>query len=346
MLPPPRPGLAPPAWRTCRPEAPPDPAAEALAAARRAKSAAARTEDILAALDALDVWMRDQLQEGIATFPQRARVACRAAAQRLVDGKAAGLALMLDELPATLFGLPDPERPGFVVRELGRIHLAAAAFRRGDALPAALQADAQRATGWGQKREDLLADPAALRVVAEWTAAGTRTVTQADRLRRVETWLAGADGHTAVLVDYVAPKTTIAAQCQPGERFTAELAFYPSAAPLRAIMVRRDPSPAERHGPAARLSGAEAWAAHLARLAALPWLGDDLLVMAGVQVLRAETGLFLSDPARSLTLPLPVRQTDPARPLVGLPLSAAVLWDGRAATLLAADTPLGPWFDG
>ena len=210
---------------------PPDPEAEAQAAARRARSQAARTAGVMDALDALDTWLLDQLNEGLATFPQRARTACRAAAQRLVDGKAAGLALMLDELPVTLFGLPEPQRGGFIVTELGRIHLAAAAFRRQDALPAGLREDARRAVGWSQKREEVLSDPAVRRLAGTWTAVGARIVLQVDRLRRVETWLASEDGErAAVLVDYVPLATPAVPAFASGERFEAELAFYPSAA--------------------------------------------------------------------------------------------------------------------
>ncbi len=337
-------GPAAPGSRAVAVASPVDPEAEAQAAARRARSQAARTAGIVEALDALDVWIRDQLQEGLATFPQRARAACRAAAQRLVDGKAAGLALLMDELPYTLFGLPEASRAGFIVTELGRIHLAAAAFRRQDALPGALRADAGRLMGVAQRREELLADPAAPRIRARWTAAGSRTVTQADKLLRVETWLAADDGErTALLVDYTPATAAVAAAASSGECFEAELVFYPSAAPLRAMVAQRGPPLPARAGPAARHTLPQAVAAHMARLAALPWLGDDLLLVAEARLTDGGGNLQLTDADGTAGLPLTDR--DGARPLLGLALrSAAVIWDGRAGALLAADTPLGPWF--
>ncbi len=323
-----------------------DPEAEIQAAARRAKSQAARTAGATEALDALDTWLLDQLHEGLATFPQRAKTACRAAAQRLVDGKAAGLAMMIDELPTTLFGLPEPQRPDFIATELGRIHLAAAAFRRQEALPA-LREDAKRSVGWMQTREELLADPAARRIGGTWTAVGARVVVQVDRLRRVETWLAAEDGEqAAVLIDYAPVATPVAPAFASGERFEAELAFYPSAAPLRAIVAQRVPGSTQCHGPVARRSLPAAVAAHLARLGALPWLGDDMLLVADARLQAASGGLWLTDAEGTAALPLPARQGDTARPLLGLPLHAAALvWDSRVAELMAADTPLGPWFD-
>ena len=90
----------------------------------------------------------------------------------------------------------------------------------------------------------------------------------------------------------------------------------------------------------------DALAVHQARLGALPWLADDMLLVAGARLQATSVGLWLTDAAGTTALPLPFRQNDAARPLLGLPLhEAALVWDGRAATLMAATTPLGPWFD-
>lgn len=54
------------------------------------------------------------------------------------------------------------------------------------------------------------------------------------------------------------------------------------------------------------------------------------------------TGSGVGTPA----LPLAPAQAEAARPLLGMALaSAAAIWDGRSATLLAAGTALGPWWD-
>ena len=327
-----------------RPEG--DAGAEAQAA-RRDKAWAARMAGVTDALDALDVWLLDQLHEGLATFAQRAQAACRAAAQRLVDGKAAGLALMLDELPATLFGLPEAQRPGFIAVELGRLHLVAAAFRRQEMLPAGLKEDARRAVGWSQHRDELLADPAAKRIAGTWTAVGARTVLQVDRLRRVETWLASEDGgQAAVLIDYARVSVPVAPAFAPGERFEAELAFYPSAVPLRAIVLRRVPGSAQRRAPSARRGRAEAVGAHHARRGQLAWGRADKLGGGGRRGRSAAGGLWLVDADGAMALPLPSRQADTARPLLGLALhTAALVWNGRVAELMSAGTSLGPWFD-
>ena len=90
----------------------------------------AREASVTAGLEALDVWIGDQLNTGLAGFVQRAQTACRTAAQRLVDVKAAGLAARLDALPGALLSRPEPLRPDFLLAELGRLHLISAAWRR------------------------------------------------------------------------------------------------------------------------------------------------------------------------------------------------------------------------
>jgi hypothetical protein len=333
---------------------PADPAAQALAdaqaAQRRAKAEATREASVTAGLEALDVWIGDQLNTGLASFVQRAQTACRAAAQRLVDVKAPGLAARLDALPGALLGRSEPLRPDFLLAELGRLHLISAAWRRREELDAALVDDLRRAIGWSVRREDALNDPAVPRWAGEWVVAGARTVIQPDRLRRTETWLTAADPatpgpRTAVLLDFTPVQVGAGEAIPAGERFAAELAFYPSTAPLRALVATRGPALATRTAPRGGPGLAEALAAHHARVAALPWLGDDLLVAGSGRIVEADGGLWAVDPETGAGLRLAVEQTRAASPLLGLSLSGlAGVWDGQILTLLSAATPHGPWF--
>src|SRR3569623_1051971 len=88
-------------------------------------------------------------------------------------------------------------------------------------------------------RETLLDDPSALRVTGTWQVWATRSEVQPDKLRRIETWLSGNDRNT-ILIEFV-PVSTGAASggFSIGDRFEAELVFYPSPVPLRAIIARQ-----------------------------------------------------------------------------------------------------------
>src|SRR5438067_455795 len=75
-----------------------DPKAEQRAAAARERNRLDREAAVLAGLEDLDTWMSDQVQHGVANFVAQTAQACRTIAQRLVDGKASGLAGRLDGL--------------------------------------------------------------------------------------------------------------------------------------------------------------------------------------------------------------------------------------------------------
>jgi hypothetical protein len=278
--------------------------------------------------------------------------ACRLIAQRLVDAKAAGLASRIESLPAHLFTLPEQVRPAAAVQELGQMHLLAAAYRRQDALPPALKADVRQAVGWTVTREALLADANALRVAATWRVVAVESEVQPDRLRRVETWLwregsGDAEPRCAVLIDFV-PVATGAASggYLAGDRIVAELAFYPSAAPLRAQLAEVS-SGAQRCEDDLDLGGGSfgnAFEQFESSLGKLPWLGRWPLGFAGARVRRAHDSLYLCDTETAFAVPLHPAQASLALPLAGLDsIDGIGLWNGYYLTMCWAQTELGRW---
>jgi len=218
-----------------------DPYAEARAAAIREKNRRTREASILAGLAELDVWLLDQVDHGMAAFTGQCTQACKLIAQRLVDAKAPGLATRIENLPATLFALPEAMRELAAVEELGQLYLISEAYRRQKTLPPELRMDIRRAVGWTTTREELLADVTAPRLSASWRVIAVITEVQPDRLRRIETWLWCEDKDAAprfaLLLDFVPVATGAAAGgYSVGDRFEAELVFYPSATPLRALI--------------------------------------------------------------------------------------------------------------
>lgn len=332
----------------------PDPKAEARAVAQRERNRAAREASILAGLDELDIWLSDQIERGIAAFLQNPAGACRQMAQRLVDAKASGLATRLDSLPSRLLALPEASRPSAAVEELGLFHLMAEAYRRQETLEPALREDVRQMIGWSVARDDLLADTGAVRARGRWHVVATRSEVQPDRLRRTETWLwreAAAEGPVfALLLDFV-PVTAGAtvAGFAVGDTFEAELVYYASPVPLRALV-------AERSGPTETRTGlpdpsdvdlAAACASYERALAARPWLGDWPITFRDAAVMRSGAGLYLADPAHpSLALPLVEDQAVSALMLtVAGRVGGFAITDGRRVRLSVLATELGRWVD-
>ncbi|MFZ5677322.1 MAG: SWIM zinc finger family protein [Pseudomonadota bacterium] len=312
---------------------------------QRERLRAEREDSIRRGLDELDLWISDRLARGIAHFTTDAAQQCRIAAQRLVDAKAPALAARLDGLPSELLALPERLRADAAIEALGSFHLLAQAYRRQEKLPEDLRQDVRRLIGWTQERQALLDDSSARRVSADWTVIATHAEIQPDRLKRIETWLAAAQGDDAlyaVLIDFVPVATgSGGSPYLPGESFTAELVYYPSAAPLRALIATRGGAAADIRLPAKRLAAALADYDELR--ARQPWLDQWPMTLAGTEVIRCkDAGLWLADGDDGIKLA--PRQEGEALVLGDIPHEAITgLWDGRFFTAVLADTALGRW---
>ena len=329
----------------------PDPKAQARAAAQRERNRAEREASILAGLDELDLWILDQLERGLAGFQSIAREQCGLAARRLVDAKASGLANRIEQLPAALFGLPEAVRADFLIEKLGELHLIAEAYRRQGELPEALKADLRLMVGWTMSREELLGEAQATRVRDRWMVLAATQEVQPDKLRRLETWLArlgdGDGPRFAVLMDFVPVSVgAVGKTYSAGECLEAELVFYPSGAPLRAIIAQQLGS-VTREGrwqaPADDVSGA--LDRYEASLGVRPWLGEWPIAVRNAVVGGSSEGFVLSD--SKAALPIKSKEDDALLPLVGVSgIDVFGLWDGRRLDLKFAETPLGRWLPG
>jgi hypothetical protein len=333
-------------------EAQAGPNAEQRAAAARERNRLEREAAVLAGLDDLDVWLSDQVQHGMASFVAQTAQACRTIAQRLVDAKAPALAGRIDALPTRLFTLPGPARPFAAIRELGQVHLISQAYRRASELPEQLAADARQAVGWTITRDALLNDPDALRVKAEWRVFAVLSEAQPDRLRRVETWLwrpgSGDELPTcAVLIDFVPMATgATGGGYLVGDRIHAELSFYQSAVPLRALIAELmgGAEPSDGPLPLPDQGLGVSYENYERALAQLPWLRAIPLTFRSAGVRRTGEQLYLYDYDSKLSLPLDPSQLNDALPLASLDrIDGIGLWNGYEFTLAWAETSLGRW---
>lgn len=327
-------------------EKPSDPEAIARAEAQRARNRAQRESLVVGGIAAMEQWIADQLERGLAGFDQRAAQECATLAKRLVDAKAGGLANRIASLPATLFGMAESDRPEVTARALASAYLIGQAYARQDALPGPLRADVRQAVGWTVSREALSEDPDLLRVAGQWRVLAVRDEVQADRLRRIETWLEGVgdDRQPAVLIDFVpVGGGATGTMYLPGEVLDAEMVFYPSPVPLRAqIVVHRGTAPSAEPWRGGGQSLQDAIAGWRAALAAKPWL--EAWPLSAAQVRIRSSGARLYACSGELSLPLVAASCEAAQPLGETgEIDLFGLWDGRELVPLLAQTPLGEW---
>ena len=253
--------------RTEQPAVAPDPKAQAKRAEKRA-------DRVLAGIDALDLWMRDLARTGLATLSARGDQPWREQAARLVDAHASALGSRLRQLGSLPRSAPDfAER---VAEGLGRIALLTRAVRRLDSLAPPLAADVRTNVGWTLEREEVIASGDC--VTDRWMVAG-QIADDEDRVRVQRTWLRGlATGRSALIVQFAAGQRSVRGGAPAGNRSRRrELAFWPSAFPLRALVSKRGRRAAPVRGRASEpLTGLVdvdgLLLAHAEALARQPWI--------------------------------------------------------------------------
>ncbi|QKG20623.1 SWIM zinc finger family protein [Actinomadura verrucosospora] len=298
--------------------------------ARDPKTAERRERRVEDGLAELDQWLRDQVTHGLAQAEKAPYGLWDDAARRLVDAQAGALSGQVRALAAI------PRQPGWpdrMLEEYALLRLLVQAYRRRGELPAGLRETVRSRVGFTVAQDDVLRDGE--RVRDRWCATGSRDSVQ-DQLTTRRVWLRGREtGRPALVLSFAAPGATLDSSLAVGTEVDAELAFYPGAQPLRALV-------AERHGPAvAAVPGGTSVAGfldeHAAALANDPWLERWPATLERVRLARGEGGaLHVVDEAGDA---LPLRMADPWRLLAvsgGGPVAFAGEWTPDGLRPLAA----------
>jgi hypothetical protein len=270
--------------RAARAQTPPDPEAQA-------RRQAARSERVAAGLDEFERWLHDLARLGLAQARQRPYSFWDEAAARLVDAQAAGLAGRVQML-GSLARAGGDHWAESLLEEAGLLQLLLRAYRTIDALPEALRADARTLVGWPVPQEEVLAGA---RLRDRWAVVG-RVVDDEGRLRVQRTWLMGLEsGRRALILSFAPTGQPLDSSLAVGTLLDASLAFYPTAAPLRALV-------AEHHGeaaPLAQLPGrsiADALDDRADALARQPWLWRLPICLRHVVPVAADDRWLAAEP--------------------------------------------------
>ncbi len=321
--------------RAEEPEKPEDPKAIARKEAAVQKRAADTQTAILGAIDDLETWIEDQLRTGVGALMNDLSGRCRAIAARMVDGKAAGLAGRLDEMPGQILSLPGEERLDALTAGLSKLIILARAYRIDPKSP-----EIRRAIATSETAEAVLQNPDAPRYKSTWEVVGERITTRRDDLVSQSTWLLnlGTTGpQFALLLDFFPVSLgRRSGAFASGEQFTAELVFYPGNAPMRALINERTACDTVAWPPADTTPLADA-----ARFETrAPW--ND---MAPVLLPTGRVGLSSKGTAWWIEaegdLVLPIDQIPPDA-VTGMVLDkTAAIWNGTRLSILSAQTKWG-----
>jgi hypothetical protein len=177
---------------------------------------------------------------------------------------------------------------------LSRLFLLTEAFGRIETLPPATQADVRTLVGIPTREEEVLAGEA---VRDTWCVVGQK-VEEEDRLRTQRTILWGKETNKSALVLVFAYagqplKSTLIA----GTQFEAELAFYPSAHPLRAAIKQRHSETAPLKETLGHPTVRAAVETYCAAVACQPWIERYPMALQNVALVRERNRSLLRDEA-------------------------------------------------
>jgi hypothetical protein len=288
------------------------------------KTAQRRADRVDAGLRELDRWLTDQVRQGLAGASRAGYAHWDTMAARLVDAQAPGVASSVRRL-ASAAGAPEQ-----LLTELSLIRLLLRGYQRVAELPDDLAATVRSRVGFPVATEDVLAG---VRFRDEWAVLGLRDEGD-ERLTVRRVWLRGAaTGRVALVLSFAAVGQTLAADLIPGTTVDADLAFYPGALPLRALVAERYSAPAPFATPTGGDPVATALDGYAGAVAAEPWL-DRWPVLLGDAVPTTDHNgrWYLRDPAGD-GLPLD--------PVVGVPWRLVAAAGGAPVAVAGELTPYG-----
>jgi hypothetical protein len=299
------------------------PPADPVAALHRAQQREAR---VAAGLAELDRWLCDQVRQGLAASQRSGYRHWDEIAARMVDAQASGLAERLRALAAVPHSGPGWE--GRLLAEYALLRLLATAYRGQHRLSPELRDTIRSRIGFTVRQAEVLATAAPVRDY--WHVLARRDLDQ-DRIRTRRVWLRGArTGRFALVLSFAAVGESLDNSLALGSQTDADLAFYPGAFPLRALVATRYDTVKASAPSGAAIGGL--LAQYAAALGQDPWLDTW-------------PALLTVTPARA-PLPCVSDAADDALPLhpgAGGCWPLFALSGGRPVTVAGEWTPRGLW---
>lgn len=254
----------------------------------------------------LEQRLEDLLRSGLASAERAGYGSWDETAARMVDAQAPGLASRVRELGSAVASGPD--WPAQLLEECALLHLLDQGFLGIERLPAPLAATVRSRVGLTTEAADLLTGPEAATVRDRWLVLAQQD-SEDGKLTTRRIFLRGErTGRMALHLSFGGANRPLDVALAPGLVLDADLAYYPGARPLRAVL-------GERHAPAAPgpvppgCGIDAALAAYGDALRDDPWLDSWPVVLSDVTPIPSRDGTSwqLADTDGESALPLDPR---------------------------------------
>jgi hypothetical protein len=241
---------------------------DAKPTASQKKTQEKRQTQVLQGVEQLDLWLNDLVRNGLSSLETQPATFWEKQAAQMVDAQAPGLAARLrrmGEIPNA-----SSDWPARLLSRMGQLALLTHAYRRVEQLDPALQEDVRFMVGWSLQDVEVAARGE--RVKDDWLIAG-QVNEEAPRGTTQRTWLFGTQTQRSALVEQFALKGSQVPQLLPvGAYWQADLIYWPSAAPQRALVAKIHQTHARINGPFPTVATLEAFLEQVAStLARQPW---------------------------------------------------------------------------
>jgi hypothetical protein len=202
--------------------------------AAQIKRQLAREQKVAAGAEELLLWMKDIIRTGIIHMPEKGYPFWEGMAKRMVDAQAPGLAGMVKSLGQTPFYKEGWQ--SIFVEGLLNIYLIIYGYKNISSLPGLLQQDIRNWIGFTQNQEVLKEQNGSLDT---WLVLGKQT-SEEDNITIERNWLYGINRNQyALVLQFLVRGQGAQLMLSPGMYIQAELVFYPSTTPLRALIKRQ-----------------------------------------------------------------------------------------------------------
>lgn len=212
----------------------------------QAKRASARLHKVTAGVQDLQMWLNDLIRQGLTSVRTESYQFWEQPAARMVDAQAPSLARQLREIPSIINSGTGWESR--LLAKLGKLHLLLEGFQHLESLPLPNQADIRNQIGWTQNQSELITTQENSSTLSPylqqdlWLVIGQQIETE-ERLQMSRTWLWGKRSNRyALLLQFAHGNQAFELSFGLGTSLEAELAFFESAYPLRAIIKSRQNS--------------------------------------------------------------------------------------------------------
>jgi hypothetical protein len=202
--------------------------------AAQANRQQAREQKVADGLEELLTWIKDLVRNGIINVPDKGYVHWDGMAKRMVDAQSPGLAGMIRGLGTINFF-----REGWqsvFMDSLLNIYLVAKGYQNKETLDPLVVQDLRNWVGFTQSQEELKEQQG---ILDTWLVLG-KQVSEEDNLTVERNWLYGINTNQyALVLQFIVKGQGATVLLSPGMYIEAELVYFPSASPLRALIKRQ-----------------------------------------------------------------------------------------------------------